>query len=721
MGAAEYWTPNLATEEQPEHIWGLKLTSSMFPLLGVQPLLGRTFTADSEVQGRDHEAVLSYRLWQRHFNGDSALVGKTIKLNGEAYTVVGIMPKTFRFAPFWATKAELWVPLAFGKAATSRGGNSLRVFGRLKPDVSIEQARAEMANITGRLERQYPGTNRNVQVVGLSEKVVGSIRPALLILLGAVGCVLLISCANVAHMLLARAAARKKEIAVRIALGARRARLVRQFLTESLVLSSAAACAGLLLGIWGLRLIVSMVPARLQYFDSISLDWRVLIFTFAVAMLTGVGFGLAPALHATSPQLGEGLKESERGSTEGLGRNRLRNILVASEFALALILLVGAGLLVRSFVALGRIDPGFYPHNVLSLAVSVGGTQQVDPARRPIFFQEVLRRVQSLPGVESVGAINHIPLAGDLWGRSFFVEGQTDLRTGDQQGAAYRVVLPGYFRSMSIPLRGRDVTEADNMSGQRVVVINETLAKKFWPAGDAIGKRLTLGDSARDAEWMTVIGVARDVRQDDWTSKLEPEIYLPYLQATDYLTSDRFAHEYLTLVVRAHTSASSMAPEIRSAIGSLDREVTLSEVQTMDDVVSTSNAQPRFLMTLIAAFAILALLLAAVGIYAVMSYTVSRRTHEIGIRMALGAKQWDVLRLVVGQGMTVALIGAAVGLAGSLLLVRLLKSLLYGVQPTDPLTFVLVPLLLCSIALLATYIPARRAARVDPMRALRYE
>jgi putative ABC transport system permease protein len=721
MGAAEYWTPNLSSEDLPEHIWGLKLTSNMFPLLGVQPLIGRTFTSEAEVEGRDHEVVLSYRLWQRRFNGDASLVGKEIKLNGEAYTVVGVMPKTFRFAPFWATKAELWVPLSMSKTAASRGGNSLRVFGRLKPNVSIEQARAEMVNITSRLEQQYPGTNRNVQVLALNEKVVGSIRPALLVLLGAVGCVLLIACANVAHMLLARAAARKKEIAVRIALGAGRMRLIRQFLIESLVLSSAAALAGLLLGIWGVHLIVSMVPARLQYFDAISLDWHVLLFTFGVAMLTGVGFSLAPALHATSPAVGDGLKESERGSTESLGRNRLRNVLVASEFALALVLLVGAGLLVRSFVALGRIDPGFNPHNLLSLAVSVGGTQEADPARRPIFFEEVLRRVQSLPGVESVGAINHIPLAGDLWGRSYFVEGQADLRTGDQQGAAYRVVLPGYFRSMNIALQGRDVSESDNMNAARVVIVNETLAKRFWPAGDAIGKRLTLGDSAQDAQWMTVIGVAHDVRQDDWTSKLEPEIYLPYLQASDYLTSDRFAHEYLTLVVRARNDAGGLVPSIRSAMASLDREVTLSEIQTMEEVVNTSNAQPRFLMTLIGSFAFVALLLAAVGIYAVMSYTVSRRTHEIGIRMALGAKQGDVLRLVVGQGMTVALIGAAVGLAGSLLLVRLLKSLLYGVQPTDPLTFVLVPLLLCGIALLATYIPARRAARVDPMRALRYE
>jgi len=692
----------------------------MFPVLGVQPLLGRTFTSDEDTEGRDHQVVLSYRIWQRRFAADPNVLGRNIKLNGEPYTIIGVMPKSFRFAPFWATKAEIWAPMSFGERATSRKGNSLRLFARRKPGVTLDQARAEMANITAQLERQFPGSNRNVHVSNLGEFVVGRIRTALLVLLGAVGFVLLISCANVAHMLLARAAARKKEIAVRVALGARRSRLIRQFLTESLLLSSAAGIAGLLLGFWGIRVLLSMVPITMPAMETTSLDWHVLLFTFAVATLTGIGFGLAPALQ--SSVLGEALKESERGSTEGLHRNRLRSLLIASEFSLALILLVGAGLLIRTFVALEHIDPGFDAHNVLTMIVSVSGTSQQDPSRRGLFYEELLHRVRATPGVVSAAGINHVPIVGDLWGLPFYVEGQQPLAPGDSQSAVYRVVTPDYFATMKAPLvRGRDFTDQDRLNTPGVIIVNETLARKFWPGADPIGKRMSMTSSSDKAEWLTVVGVVRDMHQQDWTSEIDNEVYLPFWRTSDYLTSKSFASSYISLVIRPRSDAAALAPEIRSIVGLLDKEVPVSEVHTMEEVVGMVNSQPRFLMTLIASFAVVALLLAAVGIYAVMSYTVSRRTHEIGIRMALGAKQADVLKLVVGQGMTVALIGAAVGFAGSLLLVRLLKSLLYGVQPTDPLTFVLVPMVLCGIALLATYIPARRAARVDPMRALRYE
>src|SRR6185369_5129498 len=434
-----------------------------------------------------------------------------------------------------------------------------------------------------------------------------------------------------------------------------------------------------------------------------------------VATLTGIGFGLAPALQ--SSVLGEALKESERGSTEGLHRNRLRSLLIASEFSLALILLVGAGLLIRTFVALEHIDPGFDAHNVLTMIVSVSGTSQQDPSRRGLFYEELLHRVRATPGVISAAGINHVPIVGDLWGLPFYVEGQQPLAPGDSQSAVYRVVTPDYFATMKAPLvRGRDFTDQDRLNTPGVIIVNETLARKFWPGADPIGKRMSMTSSSDKAEWLTVVGVVRDMHQQDWTSEIDNEVYLPFWRTSDYLTSKSFASSYISLVIRTRSDAAALAPEIRSIVGSLDKEVPVSEVHTLEEVVGMVNSQPRFLMTLIASFAVVALLLAAVGIYAVMSYTVSRRTHEIGIRMALGAKQADVLKLVVGQGMTVALIGSAVGFAGSLLLVRLLKSLLYGVQPTDSLTFVLVPMVLCGIALLATYIPARRAARVDPMR-----
>ena len=722
MGAAELWSPNLADNDRPEHLRGLKLTASMFPVLGVQPLLGRVFTAEEDVPGRDHEVVLSYRIWQRRFAADPNVLGRTIKLNGELYNIIGVMPKSFQFAPFWATKAELWAPMAFGERAASRRGNSLRVFARLKPGVSLQQARAEMGTITGRLEQQFPGSNRNVQVHELREVVVGRIRPMLLVLLGAVGFVLLIACANVAHMLLARAAARKKELAVRIALGARRSRLIRQFLTESVLLSSLAGIAGLLLGIWGIRVLISMTPVNVPFMANTSLDWHVLLFTLSVSMLTGIGFGLAPALKNSAKTLGYGLKENERGSTEGIRHNRLRSVLIASEFSLALVLLVGAGLLVRTFLALGRLDPGFDSHNVLTMAVSVAGTAEQDPARRSLFFQELLQRLSQDPKVESASAVNHIPIAGDIWGLPFFVEGQTPLPEGERQSAIYRVALPNYFATMKAKLvRGRDFTNDDKAGTPGVVIVNETLAKKFWPNADPIGKRISMTRGLDKAVWLSVVGVIQDVRQEDWTSDLDNEVYLPYLQNEDYLTSSSLHFNYLTVVVRTKSDPAAFASDARSIVASLDREVPISEVQTMDDVIAMLSSQPRFLMVLLTAFASVALLLAAVGIYAVMSYSVSRRTHEVGIRMALGARRSDVLRLVIKQGMAVALIGALAGVGASLVLVKLMKSLLFSVEPTDPLTFMAMPTLLCLIALLATFIPAHRATRVEPMQALRYE
>ncbi len=722
MGVAENWTPNLSGSGQAESVNALQVSSNLLPMLGVQPLLGRYFLLDEEQAGKEHEVILSYRLWQRRFGGDPYIVGHPVTLQGEPYTVVGVMPRSFQFAPFWATKAELWTPLALGPRLTSRGGNSLRAFARLKPSVSLEQARSEIATVTARLEQQFPGTNRNVTVQLLKEKVVGDVRPALLVLLAAVSLVLLIACANVAHMLMARGAARQKEIAVRAALGAERWRIVRQFLTESLVLALLGGTAGLLLGFWGIRILVALLPASMPRVDSIGLDARVLLFTLAVSILTGIVFGMVPALNASGVNLRDALQETGRGSGESLRRNRLRSVLVGSEFALAFLLMIGAGLMVRTFLALRAVDPGFQPHHVLSAVVSVAGSEEAEPQKRVAFYQQVLQRVVALPGIESVSAINHVPLAGDIWGFPFVIEGRPPTRPGESPGAVYRVIFPGYFQTMGISLlRGRDINESDNVNAPGVVIINDRLARRYWPGEDPIGKRITLDNPRKNPAWLTVIGVTQDSKQDEWTGAPRPEMYLPLLQSSDYLQDPSGHFEYVTLVTRTTGDPTAVVNDIKSAIAAIDKNVPVSEIETMDQAVEDLNAQPRFELWLLASFAVIAVLLAALGIYGVMSYSVSRRTHELGVRMALGAAQHDVIRLVVKQAMMLALVGSICGLIAAVALTRLMSGLLYGVRSTDPLTFVGVTLIVAGVALLASYLPARRVTHIDPVAALRCE
>ena len=531
------------------------------------------------------------------------------------------------------------------------------------------------------------------------------------------------ACANVAHMLLARAASRQKESAVRAALGAGRTRVVRQFLTENLLLAGLGGAFGLLLAFWGIRALVALSPASIPRVEAVTLNGLVVLFLFAITVLTSIGFGLAPALQASAVNLSDTLKETGRGSSDGMQRNRLRSFLVASEFALALMLLIGAGLMVRSFFALQSVDPGFNPHNVLSIVVSVAGSNEAAVGNREVFYRQLLERVRTIPGVESAAGINHLPLAGDLWGWPFTIEGRPKPRPGAEPGGVYRIATPGYFRTMKIPLlRGQEIAEADTGNAPGVVVINEKAAHSFWPGEDPIGKRISFDADASDIPtWLTIVGIVKDAKEGDWAAQPDEEFYLAAFQNRQFLGAPEAHSSYITLLVRTTGDPAALTPALKHTVWSFDRDLPISQVLTMDAVVADANAQPRFEMLLLGIFAAVALLLAAVGIYGVMSYAVSRRSHEIGIRVSLGASRADVVLLVIRQGMVLASIGSAVGILGALGLSRLLKSLLYGVKPIDPLIFCGVTILLMMVAMAASYLPARRAMRVDPMIALRYE
>ncbi|HEY3169466.1 MAG TPA: ABC transporter permease [Thermoanaerobaculia bacterium] len=721
MGAAEVWSANLTSGGTPEKLSALRMTPEILPTLGVQPLMGRFFLLSEDEAGRDHVVLLAHGLWKRRFGGDPNVIGKPITLNGEPYAVIGVMPPGFIFAPFWSTGSEMWAPLDLRARAASRESSSLRVFARLKKDVQLAAARQEMAAITATLEREFPGTNRDVQVIPLQEKVVGGVRPALLVLLGAVGLVLLIACTNVANMLLARSSARQKEIALRAALGASRGRTIRQLLTESLVLALAGGIAGVALGAWSLRILVALAPPFFPRLSDIRLDPRVLVATFLLSLLTGVAFGLVPALQASSVHLQDALKDV---GAAGSGREArtMRWIFVAAEVALAIVLLVGAGLMVRSFVALRKIDPGFDPRGVVTMEVSVAGTRQAEIGRRPVLYKEILERFAAVPGVRAAGAINHIPIAGDIWGWPYVIEGRPIPRPGESPVAAYRAVMPGYFRTMRLPiLRGRDVAPTDTLGASGVVLVNEFLARRVWPGQDPIGKRIALDGPDDNPSWLTVIGVVKNAVQSNWSTDPDDEVYLSLLQRRALIESPHPQEAYVTFVARTDGDPATLVPSLRAAVWGIDRTLPISEVRTMQEIVFHANGRARFQTLLLAAFAAVAALLSAVGIYGVMSYAVSKRTREIGVRMALGADPGDVLRLVVGQGMAVAVAGAGAGLLAALLLTRLISTLLYGVKATDPMTYAGVAALLLAIALLASYLPARRAAHIDPMRALRAE
>jgi putative ABC transport system permease protein len=707
---------NLSGDGEPERLKGAMVTSNYLDVFGVKPILGRTFVAEEALPGREQVVVLSHRLWIRRFGADPSIVNKTFTLEGRDVTVIGVMPNQFQFP----AGVEIWKPFGFGSSSLgpsappnpfrSRELHFLRPIAKLKPDVTIEQAQAEVETIARRLEALYPKTNTNqsLYLMPMQERIVGNIRMTLLVLLGAVGLVLLIACVNVANLLLARAAARSREIAVRAALGAGRGRIVRQLLAESLLLALIGGVAGALLAKWGIRALVTLSSNYLPRADEIGINMSVLGFTLAVAMLTGLLFGLAPALQSTRIDLTNALKDGGRGTGSGAQQNRLLNFLVGGEVALAVVLLSGAGLLINSFIRLQQVAPGFDVTNLLTARIDLPNPYQ-QPEKKRIFFEQLQQRVAAVPGVEAVGLVTELPLARQSADFKFNIEGRNANTPGEEGHADIRNANHDYFRAMRIPLlKGRSFSEAEVQREAKVAVISEVLAQRYFPGEDPIGQRLFIGSVGKDL--FEIIGIVGDVRHRGLDVGLQPAIYFPSLRLG-----------YMNLVVRTSIVPANLAPAIRKEVAAIDPNQPVANIKTMEQWVAESVEQPRFRTFLFGIFSGAALLLSIVGIYGVMSFVVTQRTHELGIRLALGARPGDVLRFVMRQGMTPALVGLATGLAATFALTRFIKGFLYGIKATDPLTFVTITLILIIVSLLACYQPARRASKVDPVVALRGE
>jgi len=725
MAAFESVPFNLTGDNKPEEIVGERVTTNLFSVLGVQPLRGRLFVPEEEQHGRA-AVVVSYGLWQRRYGGDSALVGRSISLNGESYPVVGILPSSFAddYSASFAPHNQVWIS-GLDLQPEGREFHDYGAIARLKPGITLVQAQAEMNTIAGRIEQQYPESKGwGVALVGLHDQVVEYARPALLVLLGAVGLVLFIACANVANLLLVRATGREKEIAIRAALGASRTQIIRQFLIESTVLSMIGAAVGLALAVWGSEILVRLFPPETPGVAGAGINTFVLLFTIAVALGTGITFGLVPALNASKFKLNESLKESGRSSTASPRGRRLRNALVICEFGLALTLLVGAGLMIKALGHLRGVDIGFNPNHLVSMEVPLVGPQYDQPARQVQFFHQLLDRIETLPGVEAATISRGVPMRG--WaGQNFVTADHPNPAAGEVPDANYVVVAPDYFRTMQIPLRkGRPFTESDSSSSERVVIVSESLASRDWPGQDPIGKRLKVSSDAndKDAPWLSVVGIAGNVRSQGQYWPFIPEIYVPYTQYPWVLWPRH-------ILVRTTADPLAIVPAVRREVAALDKDVPVSEVSTMNEIVAGPMQQGQTLMWLLGAFSALALVLAAMGIYSVISYTVTQRTHEIGVRMALGASQQDVASLVVRQGIVLTFAGVSIGLLGAFAISRILASLpfqvrwllLFDVHPSDPLIFAVVSAILAAVAVLASFLPARRAAKVDPMVALHYE
>ena len=709
---------NLSERGKPERVMLRIVLPSLLPTLGVEPVRGRNFLPEETTKGRDHVALITHGLWQRRFGGADDAIGKSVYLDNVDYQIVGILPRDFEFeAP-----VDLWVPLATTDPDINvRNSHFLRVIARLRPGVTEKSVAADLDAVAKYESDNFPdmfpaSAGFAFRARPYLDDIVGDIRLPLYILLAAVGFVLLIACTNVANLLLAKAAPRQREIALRTALGARRYHLLRQLLTESMLLAILAGGIGVLLGTWGTTALVALSPESLPRARDIGFDWRVLAFTSVIALTTGIVFGLMPAIWGPRVDLTDALKEGSRGATSGGGR--LRQLLVVAEVALSVVLLVGAGLMLRSFSSLRNVNPGFRQDHALTLRVSLpvpdGRISDADEARFVSFFDRTLTRLSQVPGVTAAGASNMVPLDGGATDRLIEVEGYIPRDSADMPDAQNRQVTPGWFSAMGIPLvSGRVIEHSDDDKTQRVVVVNESFAHRFFPNGDAIGKRIRLGKLTAEFPWTTIVGIVGDVRGFALDEPPMPTMYWPVAQIR--------ATPSLAIVVRTQGDPAAVASAVREAIAEVDPAQPIYDMQTLDQLVAKSLDQRRFTLTLMLLFGVVALVLSAIGIYGVMAFAVTQRTQEIGIRMALGASALDVLKMVVGSGMFLAVIGVVLGLIGSFALTRLMASLLFGVSPTDLMTFGLVTAGLLLVALLACYIPARRATKVDPLVALRYE
>jgi putative ABC transport system permease protein len=715
IAALRFANLNLSGNGPAERLRAARVTASFFAVMGIRPEAGRTFTAREDAPGKGDVAVLSHGCWQRRFGANPGLLGTAIRLNGKPYTVLGVMPPDFS-ALF--PRTELWIPIAFTPQETAdsfRGNESLTVLARRKPQFTLAQVRAEMKTIAARVPHRFLekrdfllSANWSAAVVPLREHYVGNVRPALLVLFTAVMLVLLIACVNVANLLLARASGREREMALRSALGAGRGRVVRQLLVESVLLSGLGGAAGLLLARWGVGLARRFGPGTVPLLHRVHVDIPTVLFLVALSVLVGILFGLAPVFRLAPVHLRQSFKERS-GRPGRKGHRRVGGALVALEIALSLVLLAGTGLLIQSLHRLLQVDPGFESAHRLTFGLSLPRTAYAADAQRTALFREVLQRLQALPGVTAAGAVQSLPFAGDNETSTVHVEGRPVPHGQTPPSAEYRIVTPGYRRAMGIPLlSGRDFSRQDTADSRHVALVDAMAAKHFWPSQNPIGKRFSFGGDS----WREVVGVVGTVRNVGLDVVPHDQVYLPYAQHP--LPNMHF-------VLQTGTPPLQSARVVRETVSSLDRDLPVYDVRSMDQVLETSLSQRQSGVSALTAFALAALLLAAIGIYGVMAYSVNQRTHEIGIRMALGAKKGDVLKMVVGQGLKLALIGVVIGIAGALALTRFLSSLLYGVKPTDPLTFIAVSIILIAVALVACYIPARRAAKVDPMVALRYE
>ena len=720
IAAFNYAAYNLTTGDVPERVSGAVVSPSLFPLLGVEPVRGRVFTKDEGAEGRDDVVVISARLWQRRFNADPTIVGNKISLNGRPHTVIGIMPGQFDFplpvfnlqGSRFASRADIWKPIAFKKEELeARYARSYGVIARLQPGVSVAKAQAEIDNVTVNFRQTNPKNYPQepsafgAKLYPLQDQVVGPMRTGLWILLGAVTLVLLIACANLTTMLFARAASREREMAIRVALGASLKRMLRQLLTESVLLSILGGTAGVLLSIWAIDLLRAIGAQTVPRLREVNLDLNVLAMTFGVCVITGILFGIVPALVSAKPELTEALKEGGRGSTSGAHRHRLRSSLIIAETVLALILLVSAGLLIKSFVRLQNVSPGFNAHNVLTAEIwlPVEKYQRGQPVIN--FYAEAARRIKNIAGVQHAAFTVMLPLSGSNTDSSFIIEGQDPKATGAFPDEEIRDITPDYFRVLQTPLlKGRFFTESDTADSPLVVIVNQAFAKKYFPKGEALGKRISRDDT--DPKWATIVGVVADIKHRGLDVEAQPEYYLPHTQGQD---------REMALVVRSAQDARTLARAVREELGNIDPDIPLANMRTLDAVVADSVAPRRLSVVLLGAFSAIALLLASVGMYGVISFLVAQRTHEIGVRMALGAQRSDVLKMVIGHAVRLLLISAAIGLPIAFFCSSALRTMLYGVSPFDISIFLIVTVILGGVGLLASYLPAVRASRSDPV------